>query len=148
MQVREKNAEDLVEQQVDTAEVTLYIKVSDDNDDDSNNEWSNESLHQAFNADNPVFPSPWTPSDPTIRINITENIPPGQVRHGDDDNNNDINDDNDNIDNIDTSPQPIFKLAAKDPLTGQPIMNYQKLEQGRALETLIQVIVIMIMKMI
>ena len=34
---------------------------------------------KAFNADNPVFPSPWTPSDPTIRINITENIPPGQV---------------------------------------------------------------------
>ena len=82
MQVRDKNAEDLIEQQVDTAEVTLYIKVSDDNDDDSNND--NDSKHQAFNADNPVFPSPWTPSDPTIRINITENIPPGQVRHVED----------------------------------------------------------------
>ena len=79
-QVRDKNAEDLVEQQVDTAEVTLYIKVTDIND--SNDD--NSSKHQAFNADNPVFPSPWTPSDPTIRINITENIPPGQVRLGDD----------------------------------------------------------------
>ena len=59
-----------------------------------------------------MFPAPWSPSDPTIRINITENIPPGQ---------------------------PIFKLAAKDPLTGQPILNYQKLEQGGALESLIQV---------
>ena len=47
---------------------------------------------KAFNADNPVFPSPWTPSDPTIRINITENIPPGQVSH----NNNDDDDDSDN----------------------------------------------------
>ena len=45
-------------------------------------------------------------------------------------------------------PQPIFKLAAKDPLTGQPIMNYQKLEQGRALESLIQVIMMMIMTLI
>ena len=92
VQVKDKNAEDFVDQQVDTAEVTLYIK--------------------AFNADNPVFPSPWTPSDPTIRINISENIPPGQ---------------------------PIFKLAAKDPLTGQPIQNYQKLDRGRALENIIQV---------
>ena len=41
MQVRDKNAEDLIEQQVDTAEVTLYIKVSDDNDNDSNNDLIN-----------------------------------------------------------------------------------------------------------
>ena len=86
---------------------------------------------KAFNADNPVFPSPWTPSDPTIRINITENIPPGQVSHS--------NNDEDDSDSNTLYCQPIFKLAAKDPLTGQPILNYQKLEQGRALENLIQV---------
>ena len=32
VQVRDKNAEDLVAEQVDTAEVTLYIKVSHDDD--------------------------------------------------------------------------------------------------------------------
>ena len=32
VQVRDKNAEDLVAEQVDTAEVTLYIKVSHDSD--------------------------------------------------------------------------------------------------------------------
>ena len=36
VQVRDKNAEDRVEQQVDTAEVTLYIKVSDPDDDNMN----------------------------------------------------------------------------------------------------------------
>ena len=90
VQVADKNAE--TERQIDTAEVTLYIK--------------------AFNADNPVFPSPWTPSDPTITVNISENIPPGKA---------------------------IFKLAAKDPLTGQDIQNYQKLDKGRVLEESIQI---------
>ena len=92
VQVTDKNAEDNVEDQVDTAEVTLYIK--------------------AFNADNPVFPSPWTPSDPTIIINITENFPP---------------------------VKPLFKLAAKDPLTGQDIINYQKIDNGWPLENTIQI---------
>ena len=45
--------------QVATAQATIYI--------------------QAFNVDNPVFPPPWTPSDPTIHVNITENRPPGEA---------------------------------------------------------------------
>ena len=57
LEVRDMNAEENVENQIATAEATFYI--------------------QAFNADNPIFPPPWTPSDPTILLNVTENIPPG-----------------------------------------------------------------------
>ena len=92
LQVRDLNAEDNVESQVDLAEATLYIK--------------------AYNADNPTFPAPWTPSDPTFTVNISENMPPGQ---------------------------PFFNLAAKDPLTGQPINQYQKLDNESPLSDLIQI---------
>ena len=92
VQVKDNNAETNVEQQVDTADVTLYIK--------------------AFNADNPIFPTPWTPSDPRIIVNVSENIPPGK---------------------------PIFKLAAKDPITGQAIGNYQKLDQDSLFGDLIKI---------
>jgi len=79
LKVSDKNAEENIEEQTDTAEATLYIK--------------------AFNADNPVFPPPWTPSDPTIHVNISENITPGE---------------------------PFFNLGAKDPITGEQISNYLK----------------------
>ena len=49
VQVRDKNAEDLVAKQVDTAEVTLYIKVSHDNDDDNddiNDNYDNDKQGQ------------------------------------------------------------------------------------------------------
>ena len=92
LEVRDVNAEDNVESQVDRAEATLYIK--------------------AYNADNPTFPAPWTPSDPTFRVNITENMPPGQ---------------------------PFFNLGAKDPLTGQSINRYQKLDNESPLSDLIQI---------
>ena len=92
LEVRDLNAEDNVESQVDLAEATLYIK--------------------AYNADNPTFPAPWTPSDPTFTVNISENMPPGQ---------------------------PFFNLAAKDPLTGQPITQYQKLDNDSPLSDLIQI---------
>ena len=49
VQVRDKNAEDLVAEQVDTAEVTLYIKVSHDNDDDNddiNDNYDNDKQGQ------------------------------------------------------------------------------------------------------
>jgi len=92
LQVKDKNAEENIESQIDTAEATLYIK--------------------AFNADNPVFPPPWTPSDPTILVNISENIPPGEA---------------------------FFNLGAKDPITGQPISNYQKLNTDSPLGDLIQI---------
>jgi hypothetical protein len=80
LQVRDRRAEVNVDAQVATAEATFYI--------------------QAFNADSPVFPAPWTPSDPKIRVNVSEELPPGT---------------------------PLFNLAARDPLTGQAITNYQKL---------------------
>jgi hypothetical protein len=80
LQVRDRKAEVNTEAQVATAEATFYI--------------------QAFNADSPVFPAPWTPSDPRIRINVTEELPPGT---------------------------PLFNLGARDPLTGQAITAYQKL---------------------
>jgi len=92
LQVRDKNAEENIDDQIDTAEATLYIK--------------------SFNADNPVFPPPWTPSDPTIILNITENIPPGEA---------------------------FFNLGAKDPISGQQISNYQKLNAESPLGDLIQI---------
>ena len=49
VQVRDKNAEDLVAEQVDSAEVTLYIKVSHDNDDDNddiNDNYDNDKQGQ------------------------------------------------------------------------------------------------------
>ena len=91
LEVVDKNAE--VGNQTSTAEATFYI--------------------QAFNADSPVFPSPWTPSDPTIQIEVDEELPPGS---------------------------PLFNLTAKDPLTGQLIENYQKLAtQSSEYSDLIQV---------
>jgi len=92
LQVKDKNAEENIDDQINTAEATLYIK--------------------AFNADNPVFPPPWTPSDPTIHVNISENIPPGE---------------------------PFFNLGAKDPVNGQPISNYQKLNTESPLGDIIQI---------
>jgi len=92
LQVKDKNAEENIDKQIDTAEATIYIK--------------------AFNADNPVFPPPWTPSDPTIHVNISENIPAGE---------------------------PFFNLGAKDPITGQPIENYQKLNTDSPIGDLIQI---------
>lgn len=92
LQVKDKNAEENIEDQIDTAEATLYIK--------------------AFNANNPVFPPPWTPSDPTIHVNISENIPAGEA---------------------------FFNLGAKDPVNGQPITNYQKLNTESSLGDIIQI---------
>jgi hypothetical protein len=80
LQVRDRKAEVNAETQVAIAEATFYI--------------------QAFNADSPVFPAPWTPSDPRIRVNVSEELPPGT---------------------------PLFNLGARDPLTGQAVTNYQKL---------------------
>ena len=57
LEVRDRNADERVEEQVATAEATLYV--------------------QAFNADNPIFPPPWSPSDPNIHVNITDNRAPG-----------------------------------------------------------------------
>ena len=91
LEVRDKNAEDGVEQ-VANAEATLYI--------------------QAFNADNPVFPPPWTPSDPTMVFNITENRAPGSV---------------------------LFNLGAKDPITGQQVSNYLKQRSEDAISDIIQI---------
>ena len=69
-------------------------------------------LFQAFNADSPVFPAPWTPSDPTLEIEIDEELPPGT---------------------------PLLNLSAKDPVTGQLITNYQKLQTASDMNDIIQV---------
>jgi len=90
--VKDVNACTGCEEQSTTAEATLYV--------------------QAFNADNPVFPAPWTPSDPTIHINITENRAPGY---------------------------PFFNLGAKDPVSGQPVTNYVKLPSDNPVSDIIQI---------
>ena len=92
LEVRDRNADERVEEQVATAEATLYV--------------------QAFNADNPTFPPPWSPSDPNIHVNITENRAPGY---------------------------PLFNLGAKDPLTGQQITNYLKLNSDDVMSDIIQI---------
>lgn len=91
LKVLDKNAE--VGNQTSYAEATFYI--------------------QAFNADSPVFPAPWTPSDPTIEVVVDEELRPGT---------------------------PLYNLTAKDPLTGQLVDNYQKLAtQASEHSNLIQV---------
>lgn len=79
--VRDVNAEENIDSQFAYAEATFYV--------------------QAFNADSPVFPPPWTPSNPTLNVNVSEELPPGK---------------------------PLFQLGAKDPVTGQQVSEYQKLD--------------------
>ncbi len=55
---------------------------------------------QAYKADSPQFGAPWTPSDPTLTFDAKEQQPIGSV---------------------------LFKLNAKDPLTGQTVNQYEKL---------------------
>lgn len=55
---------------------------------------------QAYKADSPQFSSPWTPSDPVLTFDVKEELPIGTV---------------------------LFKLTARDPLTGQPVNQYEKL---------------------
>ena len=69
-----------INNQFDTIEVTFYI--------------------QAYKADSPQFPSPWTPSDPVLSFDVDEELPKGTV---------------------------LFKLTATDPLTGQTVAKYEKL---------------------
>ena len=95
LQVKDKHAEEnfnVDQNQVAYSEATIYI--------------------QAFNADNPVFPPPWTPSDPTIHVNITENRAPGEA---------------------------LFNLGAKDPLTGQQVTNYLKQSSDDEMSNIIQI---------
>ena len=54
LQVMDRNSKKGGEEQVATAKATLYI--------------------QDFNADNPVFPPPWNPSDPIIQINTGQQV--------------------------------------------------------------------------
>ena len=55
---------------------------------------------QAYKADSPQFATPWTPSDPVLRFDVKEELPIGTV---------------------------LFKLTARDPLTGQTVNQYEKL---------------------
>ncbi len=55
---------------------------------------------QAYKADSPQFSPPWTPSDPVLSFDVKEELPIGTV---------------------------LFKLAARDPLTGQTVNQYEKL---------------------
>ena len=75
-----ESTEKPINTQIDTIEVTFYI--------------------QAYKADSPQFPAPWTPSDPVITFDVKEQLPILTV---------------------------LFKLTAKDPLTGQPVKQYEKL---------------------
>jgi hypothetical protein len=54
---------------------------------------------QAYKADSPQFSAPWTPGDPTLTFDVKEELPIGTV---------------------------LFKLNAKDPVTGQPVSNIIK----------------------
>ena len=49
---------------------------------------------EAYKADSPQFSSPWTPSDPNLEFYVKEQQPVGTV---------------------------LFKLNAKDPISGQPV---------------------------
>ena len=90
VQVTDLNADLIVEDldsterpintQTDTVEITFYV--------------------QAYKADSPQFPSPWTPSDPVLSFDVKEELPIGTV---------------------------LFKLTAKDPITGQTVNQYEKL---------------------
>ncbi len=51
---------------------------------------------QAYKADNPQFASPWTPGDPTLTFEVKEEQPVGTI---------------------------LFKLHAKDPVTGQQVRS-------------------------
>ena len=55
---------------------------------------------QAYKADSPQFAAPWTPSDPVLTFDVKEELPIGTV---------------------------LFKLTARDPLTGQTVSQYEKL---------------------
>lgn len=66
---------------------------------------------QAYKADSPQFSAPWTPSDPTLSFDVKEEQPIGTV---------------------------LFKLTAKDPLTGQSVNQYEKLPDSD-LENLIDI---------
>ena len=37
---------------------------------------------QAFKADSPQFAAPWTPSDPTLKFDVKEQLPGSTVRCG------------------------------------------------------------------
>ncbi len=58
---------------------------------------------QAYKADSPQFAAPWTPSDPVLTFDVKEELPIGTV---------------------------LFKLAARDPLTGQTVSQYEKLSDS------------------
>ena len=58
---------------------------------------------QAYKADSPQFSAPWTPSDPVLEFDVKEELPIGTV---------------------------LFKLAARDPLTGQTVSQYEKLSDS------------------
>ena len=55
---------------------------------------------QAYKADSPQFAQPWTPSEPTMTFEVDEQQPVGTV---------------------------LFKLSARDPVTGLPITHFEKL---------------------
>lgn len=56
---------------------------------------------QAFRADSPQFDAPWTPADPRLKFKVKEESQVGSV---------------------------ILKLGAKDPLTGQPVTDFEKVQ--------------------
>ena len=55
---------------------------------------------QAFKADSPQFSAPWTPSDPVLTFEVKEELPILTI---------------------------LFKMTAKDPLTGQVVSQYEKI---------------------
>ncbi|KAK4297363.1 hypothetical protein Pmani_030214 [Petrolisthes manimaculis] len=54
---------------------------------------------QAFSAQDPIFGPPWTPSRPQLEVEVKEEQDPGTV---------------------------VFSVAARDPVTGQPVRRYEK----------------------
>jgi hypothetical protein len=54
---------------------------------------------QAYKANSPQFSAPWTPGDPTLTFDVKEELPIGTI---------------------------LFKLNAKDPVTGKPVSNIIK----------------------
>lgn len=85
------------------AVIILTITVSDQNASLAfahQNDTAEVTIYvQAFSNQNPIFAPPWTPSRPQLEVTVKEEQDPGTV---------------------------VFSVAAKDPVTGQPVRRYEK----------------------
>lgn len=100
VEVKDVNAEDdRVDESEDDETTTMTTTTGKDGTFSQVDKAEVTFFIQAFRADSPQFAHPWTPSDPTLTFEIKEEQPIGHV---------------------------LVKLSAKDPITGQPITQFEK----------------------